>query len=514
MIRHTALALAAAASVLAANSAAAQATPTVRIAGGTLTGAVAGGIESYKGVPYAAPPVGALRWRPPAEAAPWSAPRAAADYGPICPQKGNAYMNTAKAPQAEDCLTLNVWTPSRGGRAPVMVWIHGGSWNAGSGAQPTYDGSAFARDGVVLVTINYRLGALGYFAHPALTAEAGPTAPLASYGQMDQIAALRWVQRNIAAFGGDPAQVTVFGESAGGGSVLALLATPSARGLFSKAIVESGPAFGAPRTLSSEERAGVVVATKAGLGPTATAAQLRALPVETLVANQGTAGPIVDGRLQPAPVELAALTGRLADVPLIIGTNADEGSLVESIKGVGDAMLAQLKPDERTVVNQVYGPEAADTARLGRTVFADLLFGAPARWIANRESSGAPVWLYRFSYVTPLERARVHGAQHAWELGYVFDTVGRGRFPAVPADLAYARVVHSCWVAFAKTGAPTCTGAPAWPAYTPARDTLMHFADTGPVTVQGFRKPQFDLIEKIVASRMMAAASGGAPAGR
>lgn len=512
-MKRTYAALAATAVTLSAFSAHAQTGPTVRIASGQLQGAVAGGIESYKGIPYAAPPTGELRWRPPAEAATWSSPRAATAFGPICPQKGNAYM-AVKQSQSEDCLTLNVWTPSRTGRAPVMVWIHGGSWNAGSAAQPTYDGTAFARDGVVLVSINYRLGALGYFAHPALTAEAGPTAPLASYGQMDMVAALRWVQKNIAAFGGDPAQVTVFGESAGGASVLALLATPSARGLFSKAIVESGPAFGAPRTLATEERAGVSVATKAGLGPTATAAQLRALPVAALVANQGTAGPIVDGRLQPAPVELAALTGRLADVPLIIGTNADEGSLVESIKGVGDVMLAQLKPDERTTVTQAYAAEAPDTARLGRTFFADLLFGAPARWIANRESSGAPVWLYRFSYVTPVMRKTMNGAQHAWELGYVFDTVGQGRLPAAPADLAYAKVVHSCWVAFAKTGAPTCTGAPAWPAYTPARDTLTHFADTGPVLVTGFRKPQFDLVEKIVATRMTAATDGAAPAGR
>ncbi len=228
--------------------------PTVRTEGGLVAGTSDGAVVAFKDIPFAAAPVGPLRWRPPQRAARWQGVREAAQYGPACPQVVNAdgrYNGGGYAgPTSEDCLSLNVWTPARAHHAPVMVWIFGGGNTAGANSIAPNDGSSFARDGVVLVSVNYRLGALGWFAHPALTKEAPRDRPLANYGLMDQIAALKWVQRNIAAFGGDPHNVTIFGESAGGSDVLALMATRAARGLFDKATVQSGPGWAAPVTLA------------------------------------------------------------------------------------------------------------------------------------------------------------------------------------------------------------------------------------------------------------------------
>ena len=227
---------------------------TLALKDGPVTGLVENGVLTVKGVPFAAPPVGELRWRPTQKVAPWTAPRAAEHFSAACPQTFNPESSAKPEPISEDCLYLNVWAPAKAGskRLPVMVWIHGGSWTNGSGSRPLYDGTRFAHDGVILVTFNYRLGALGFFAHPALTAEAAPDAPLFAYGHLDQIAALQWVQANIARFGGDPGDVTVFGESAGAGSLLALLSIPQTQGLFARAIVESAPAMAASWNLSSE----------------------------------------------------------------------------------------------------------------------------------------------------------------------------------------------------------------------------------------------------------------------
>src|SRR6185437_8057147 len=252
--------------VLASAAAHAQA-PTVRIDSGPLVGVTEGPANVFRDIPYAAPPVGPLRWAPPQAVKPWTAPRPAAENGPSCPQPMNAdgspNSGGANGPTSEDCLQLNVWAPKAAKGAPVMVWIHGGGHRTGAGW--IYGGQNFARDGVVVVTINYRLGALGYLAHPAIDAAAKPGDPVGNYGLMDQIAALKWVQRNIAAFGGDPKNVTVFGESAGGMSTLALLATPAAKGLYQKAVVESGAGWFAPKTLALKEAEGVKALEKAGV---------------------------------------------------------------------------------------------------------------------------------------------------------------------------------------------------------------------------------------------------------
>ncbi len=307
----------------------ALAADVVRIDSGGLSGVAADDVVSFKGIPFAAPPVGDLRWRPPAPPAPWPGVRAATAYGAVCMQKISADNGLGPGPASEDCLTLNVFTPvgKTGPALPVMVWIHGGGLVNGSGTAALYDGSALARQGVVVVTINYRLGRFGFFAHPALTAEQRGAA-LANYGLMDQIAALKWVRRNIARFGGDPGNVTIFGESAGGLSVNRLMMMRQARGLFHKAIVESGAGRERGETLARAEQAGAAFAAK--LGVTAPdPAKLRAIPADAIVAAgdldliKGEA-PILDGVLLTENPSAAFAAGRVARVPYLIGSNSLE----------------------------------------------------------------------------------------------------------------------------------------------------------------------------------------------
>ncbi len=448
---------------------------------GKVVGERTGEAAIFKGIPYAAPPVGKLRWAPPAPPAPWTAPRDATAFGPICPQPINAdgtpNSGGATGATSEDCLFLNVWTPSISGKAPVMVWLHGGGNTTGAGSLGAYDGSAFVRDGVVLVSINYRLGALGFFAHPALTKAAAPDEPLATYGLMDQVAALKWVKRNIAAFGGDPANVTVFGESAGGIDIITLLTANSARGLLAKAIVESGAGWAPPATLAKRESQGEAAAIKAGAPAGATLEQLRALPANAFTGiNLGQGDIVVDGRFLKESPSQAFAAGRFAHVPLIIGSNSWEASLMRSFKVPPALALAQAPAALRTA----YADVTPDEAR-AQAIFTDGVMGAPAHWIAGRAAAaGGPAWLYHFAYVDEAERATLPGAGHATEIPYVFASwehlgaVGRGIKPT-PADLAMTAKIHSCWVAFAKTSVPTCDGGPAWPAFTAANDSLLDF---------------------------------------
>jgi para-nitrobenzyl esterase len=477
---------------LAVAAGAASAEPVkASIDSGVIAGDAAGGVAVYKGVPFAAAPVGPLRWAPPQPAAPWSGERPALAYGPSCPQGMNAdgtpNAGGASGPISEDCLSLNVFAPRHAHNAPVMVWIYGGGNTTGSNAITAYDGSAFARDGVILVSVNYRLGALGFFAHPALTRAAGPGEPLGSYALMDQIAALKWVQRNIRAFGGDPRRVTVFGESAGGADTLSLMSIPSARGLFAQAIVESGGGWGEPNTLAKAEAAGV----KATLPADATADQLRALPVEQLIALRGQFGPIVDGRLMPESPTQAFARGDAVDVPLIIGSNSFEASLLATFHAP-PAMYLSTQP---AVAKAAYADQPSDQAK-AYAMFTDGVMGGPARWIAAKESGGAPDWLYYFSFRRAAYKDLFPGAPHATEIPFVFDSWDKidlrlSKGAETDADRALTKIVHACWVAFAKTGAPTCPTPEPWPAYTPARDQLMEFGDAVSVKTH-FRKPQLD----------------------
>jgi para-nitrobenzyl esterase len=464
----------------------------VATASGVVAGQADGSVASFKNIPFASPPVGPLRWRPPARPASWTGRRDATAYGPGCPQTiypdGRYNGGGYNGPTSEDCLNLNVFAPVGAKHAPVMVWIFGGGNTAGANSIAPNDGSSFARDGVILVSVNYRLGALGWFAHPALTKEAPKAQPLANYGLMDQIAALKWVRRNIAAFGGDPHNVTIFGESAGGSDVLALLATPAARGLFEKATVQSGPASGGSVTLAQAERAGAEAMQKLGLPADATAEQLRALPLDKLVGATAAAGPIVDGRLMRESALTAFVLGHQAPVRLIIGWNSWEASLMPPTYAA--TSVAQASPELRAL----YGAEASDDAKFAQAMFTDRVFGVPSRWIAAEQSAKARTWLYHFSYVRVVRRGKIPGANHTSENPYVFDTqmiIPNYASEIVQEDRDHAALMHSCWVAFAKAGVPTCKGGPAWPAYTSAGDQLMEFGLTTEVRTH-FRKAQFD----------------------
>lgn len=483
--------------LLAATTASA-APATIRVESGTLAGEATDRARVFRNIPYAAPPVGALRWAPPQAAPSWTGSRPAVEAGPSCPQPmredGAPNAGGANGPMSEDCLQLNVFAPlpQPGAKpAPVMVWIHGGSHRTGAGW--VYDGQNFARDGVVLVAINYRLGPLGYFAHPALTKAAGSKAPLGSYGLMDQVAALKWVHRNIAAFGGDPNNVTVFGESAGGMSTLALLATPDAKGLFHKAIVQSGGGWFEPDSLKAREQAGVAAATKLGLPAKAGVAELRAVPVETLIKTvEADFGPFPDGRLLPRTATQVFAAGAEIDVPMIIGWNNGEDSLLGG-PGGGARFAASVPP----MAKAFYEDAAAEgDEALGRAVFTDRVFGAPARWIAGKAADGAPAFLYHFSYMGDRYRQVLDRAHHAAEIQYVFEYWGRRTPDSVVSDedRAMASLMHGCWVSFARTGRPACEDQ-AWPAYDAASDQLLEFgAETG--VRQGFGKRQLDAVEQ------------------
>lgn len=471
----------------------------VQVEDGTLVGYARGPAEIFRDVPYAAPPVGPLRWKPPQPARPWAGERLAALPGPSCPQPmevgGRPNLGGANGATFEDCLQLNVFAPKGARRAPVMVWIHGGAHVVGAGW--IYNGEAFARDGVVFVAINYRLGALGYFAHPALTKAAAPDEPLGNYGQMDQIAALKWVKRNIAAFGGDPDDVTVLGESAGGVSTLDLLATPAARGLYSKAIVESGGGWGRPETLAQREAKDVQALEKIGVPATATAEDLRALPADKLAALALRDGPFEDGRLMTETPAQALARGHFDDVPLIIGSNSGEDSLMGLFPRSGAA--AHLAPPG---LRAAYGAEASDSDAFAKALFTDGAMGGPARWIAAEASGGQPAWLYYFSYVGSRFRPQTTRAAHAAEIPYMLEYWGR-RTPLSQVseeDHAMAELMHACWVAFAKTSVPRC-GAQAWPAYDPATDQLMEFGSPAGVR-QHLRKAQLDAVQRLMLRRI------------
>jgi len=452
--------------------------PQAHVESGLVAGAWQGPGEVFYAIPYAAPPVGGLRWRPPARARPWVGERAATAPGPACPQPmapgGRPNLGGYVGPTSEDCLTLDVTAPRNARRAPVIVWVFGGGNFAGASSIPSYDGRNFARDGVVVVSMNYRLGPLGFFAHPALTAEAPPGEPLNNYGLMDQIAALAWVKRNIAAFGGDPGNVTLAGESAGGADVLDLLTIPAAWPLFNRAVVESGGGWSAPVSLPQREAAGADLASRLGLpGAAATADQLRALSVADLIAKAGSEGGVaIDGRLMRESATQAFARGHFDPAPLIVGSNSNEASLIERPG-------APLDEDARQAFN-------------------DKVMGAPARWIATRTSLRAPAWLYYFSYVPERQRGTRPGTNHASEIVFFFDSVDQipGRTALItPSERAEVRLAHACFVAFATLGRPDCAG---WPRYTLTGDQLLEFGDP-PAVRSHFRKAELDAQEAAAA---------------
>jgi para-nitrobenzyl esterase len=499
-----------AAQALAGATAALAQTVERTIDSGVVEGVTTGPAAVFRAIPYAAPPTGPLRWKPPHAPAPWSAPRAADKPGPACPQRvtaGAPNLGGYSGPTDEDCLTLDVTAPASAQpgatKAPVMVWIYGGGNTSGAVDLPSYDAKNFARDGVIVVAMNYRLGPLGFFAHPALTAEAPREQGLANFGLMDQIAALRWIRRNIAAFGGDPDNVTLFGESAGGLDVLELMTIPTARGLFERAIVQSGSGGEPTPDLAQGEAEGAALATRAGLpGAQATAADLRALPVSALLAAAREAQIVVDGRVVEEPLAAAFARGDEARVPLIIGWNSNEASLLRAFGGTPDRWIARTP----AAVKAAYGAEAGDPPNFARDLFDDEVMGAPARWYAGQQTDHhAPAWLYYFSYVPERQRGERPGTNHASEIPFVFDSIdaipGRSAI-ATPSEREATRLAHACWVAFAKVGRPDCVGG-AWPRYDAKREAVYEFGDP-PGLRERFRKAQLDAQEAALTARVAA----------
>ena len=455
----------------------------VRTDSGLTQGVSKSGLTVYKGLPFAAPPVGALRWREPQPAARWSGVRLADTFAPACMQSGVSMPGEAPPSVSEDCLYLNVWTPPRRRAAaplPVLVWIYGGGFSNGSASMPLYWGDRLARKGIVVVTIAYRLGPFGFLAHPELTAES-PHHSSGNYGLMDQIAALQWVRRNIRAFGGDPGRVTIAGQSAGAACVSILMASPPARGLFQRAIGESGGLFEpmalAPGyLLANAERDGVAFATSRGAK---SVAALRALSAATILSGgpDVASHPVVEPYLLPAsPYEVLA-AGRQAPVSVLAGSNADEArSLITDLNTVTAANFeAGIAARWGVLPPQLLAPfpHATDAqARAARLGFERNLRFAWDDWTWARlvaGESGASVYYYHFTHAPPFPKGSVYegwGPSHFAELWYVFDHLDQqSAWAWTAADRRLASDMSSYWANFVRTGNPNGPGLPAWPRF-------------------------------------------------
>ena len=464
--------------VISATVARSGAAPTVRLHDGAVRGErIAGGeVDAFLGLPFAAPPVGPLRWRAPQPEAAWIGVRDASRFGPHCLQSHPfPDMSFTDGAASEDCLYLNVYRPvgaKRGARLPVMVWIHGGGYAGGAASEPRHWGAALPKDGVVLVTVNYRLGLFGFLASPELTREAGVSG---NYGLEDMVAALRWVKTNIAAFGGSPGNVTLFGESAGSFAVSTLMAVPSARGLFHKAIGESGGAFDskAPASMAASEQKDAALLARLGAG---SLDDLRAVPAQTLLdrfvaAGAPAMGPVVDGRFLPQSVADTYAAGRQAHVPLLAGWNRDEaaGAVKTTTAQAWSALAPQRFGDDATAFLAVYPAES--DARAVRSTIDYLSDGfivcGTWTWIdAHRKTGGAPIWRYQFDLAAPKSRFHDAAAFHSDEIEYVFGTLdSRPQATWRDEDRMLSGQVMRYWTNFAKTGDPNGAGLPAWPRF-------------------------------------------------
>ena len=462
----------------------------VRTQSGSVEGLAQGNVLSFKGLRYAAAPVGELRWRAPQPVVPWEGTRQARERGASCIQKPELSIAAGAGdprPIDEDCLFLNVWTPrtAPAARLPVMVWIHGGALIMGSGGLPVYDGAAFAQRGAVLVTLNYRMGALGFFNHPGL-AKADPETPI-NFGLLDQIAALQWVQRNIAAFGGDPGNVTIFGQSAGAESVLALFASPLAKGLFHKGIAQSP--YGIPsHTLAKARATAAKVATALKLnGENATAAELRGVPAqafEQLNDKSLSLAPsfVVGDSVLPQPILTVFQQGGEARVPLIIGNTSDDGSIAVDF-GLDPAAIVKRLGAARIAVKALYPKGIADD-QLGRETVRDLVFSAFARRIAYLHTARAPTWRYHYGYVPSGVRGRTPGVAHGADVALTMGTLDLCQCLGAPAseqDREASRRAVTFWFDFARTGTPVPGDAAAWPRDGQRDSKLLEFGEADAV---------------------------------
>ena len=475
----------------------------VAVSGGLVQGIEASrnpDVLVFKGIPFAAPPVGELRWRPPERVVAWDGVRDASQSGAICVQAGGQDV-----PQSEDCLFLNVWAPTDASQPrPVLFWIHGGGYTGGSGSTAIYDGTWLAAEGSVVVTINYRLNVFGFMAHPALSAESAHGAS-GNYGLLDMVAGLEWVRENISAFGGDPDRVTIFGESAGAGAVMSVMVMPQSEGLFHRAIAQSNWIHGWDRPLTGEtsgfapaesQGVGVAMALGAESPDSGTGlAVMREASAEAVLAaaNDGAGSPFlragyvwapnVDGWSVPDDPLAMYASGRQQDVPLIVGMNGNEGSLMTqglAVESVDDFVthLDTVYPDLAGDL-EVHYSVTSDTTRAGIDhLVHDMYFAGPVRAHARHQAAlSSPVWLYHFTHVPPTAWGETLGAHHAAELVYVFGTLTTTDEPGerplglspvgefTETDFQLSDTMRAYWVQFAATGDPNGEGMPAWPSF-------------------------------------------------
>ena len=460
-------------------------------------------VRVFRGIPYAAPPVADLRWKAAQPVAAWKGVRQATEMPHACWQTpyppAAAIYQSKLPPLSEDCLYLNIWTPAKSAKdkLPVMVWIHGGGFTRGFGGSQAYDGETLARKGAVIVTINYRLGVFGFFAHPALSAESGHHAS-GNYALLDQIAALQWVKKNVAVFGGDPSRVTIFGESAGAWSVNALMASPVAKGLFHRAIGESGGSFGPMKSLAEAEKEGEKLGRllTPDVKPQTSESQakssadvitaLREMSPQNLMKAYETevVRVIVDGYVLPREIASTFSQGKQNDVPLIVGYNADEGTTLAPQGANMKALVFTMG------IHQRYGAQADQMLKLYPaatdeeavksfySAYRDQAFGWEMRtWARMAGKTGhQPAYLYYFSHRPPGPQSEKLRAFHAAEIAYVFGTFP-WPFPWEDTDRKLSDAIISYWVNFAATGNPNGNGLPKWPAYNAAEDQSLEFGD-------------------------------------
>ena len=477
---------------ITAGSGFAQQPAPVKVEQGLVQGAFENGLTVYRGIPFAAPPVGDLRWRAPQPATNWEGVKQATQFGPSPVQNGKG---------SEDCLYLNVWTPAKSANdhLPVLVWIYGGGFSAGSASDRSYSGEKLATKGVVLVSINYRVGQLGFLAHPELSAESTNHVS-GNYGLLDQIAGLQWVKQNIAAFGGDPNKVTIFGESAGGISVSMLCASPLAKGLFEGAISESGGSFGPPRPttfpgenlkrLADAERGGEAFAKSAGAS---SIAELRKIAPDKLPASRGLGGswPIIDGWVIPDDQYKLYSAGKYNDTPILVGYNSDEGASFSPPKSPED-YLARTKARYGKFADaliQAYPAGSNTVLKTARDLTRDAAFGWHTwSWARLQSQAGkSKVFYYYFDQHPNYPESSPqfdHGSPHGSEVPYVFEHLNANSPQTSKTDLEISDAMSSYWVNFAKDGDPNGEDLPAWPAFSESHPEVMYFSQTphvGPV---------------------------------